>query len=672
MSDLSCGNLAVQLSTTRGHRLSTVAPVPCDAFGPAWPPAVAAPAGAIGRQAALVQLGEALTPGRPVMVHGRSGVGVSTLLQLVAAGAAGVDPQAEPVVLIDATDRPAPDLLRELFALAFTTRAGGRALAPTPDQCRELLAGLVAVVVLDHVPDDPAWQDAVLPVLGRCRVLLGGTAPARSLSASTSARSTSARSTSLQPALGALNFELPGLGEQHCVELIANELPTRLSDDQERAARMLAVAVHGVPRQVRQAAALVRVGAHTLPELATRLAVDPGSLEELSLAALPRSARRVIAGLAALGGLAAPVDVVRTVTEVAEAESVLRLLRGRGLVEPRTTTSPGGGASAPRYGVPARVAARYAELLAGYADPGAAAHSMISHLFALGGGATALDAAAAATALLRAAAERGDDACVVKLAGLLEPALLVRGDWTRSAVALDLGVAAAQRRGDDATRAYLAHQRGVLAAVAQEPGAAAQAFTLALDLRRRLGDQLGEARTLVDLTEVAPARLPAAAPAATGVPRARRGLTRRLQVGAGWSAALVVAAVAVSGFAEQAGGGTPQALGRNPVAAAEPVPQASTAAAEPVPEVATAAAEPVPAAATAAPPPDDATSSPSPPPLPDLVPAGVEVPVAARAAVGRAVSGSVGGVSLATVTRFAGGVLGMLRHAVDLVAGYLR
>jgi len=175
---------------------------------------------------------------------------------------------------------------------------------------------------------------------------------------------------------------------------------------------------------------------------------------------------------------------------------------------------------------------------------------------------------------------------------------------------------------------------------------------------------------------------------------------------AGWSAALVVAGVALSGFADPAGGGEPQALGpgfgqgqgqvvAGPVAgsAARPVAaaaQPAPAAVEQVPDAVTAQARPVPDAATAEPVPVQPSPSPT---AVGPVPAGVEVaaqtdtgrtaPAAGRHAVQKAAQKavkaagsasrlSVAGVSLDSLARLGGDVLGLVRHTVDVVTAWLR
>jgi hypothetical protein len=241
--------------------------------------------------------------------------------------------------------------------------------------------------------------------------------------------------------------DLAGLPDETALAFLADELARPLADEERPAARLLVAAVAGQPLHLRQAAALVRDGRHSLPSLAGQAEHDPEVLDRLSVMALHRG----------------------------------------GLAERRVD----------RFGLPACKTASYRELLLKDLGVAATAHPLCVFLAAARDPSTidSQSAADAALAMIELAAERRDWTTVAELARAADAALFVAGRWQAWRHALGRGLEAAKATGDDAAAAFFPHQLGSLAVCLDEREDALRSLRDALALRERLGDVAGAALT---------------------------------------------------------------------------------------------------------------------------------------------------------------------------------
>ncbi|HEX4089727.1 MAG TPA: PASTA domain-containing protein [Trebonia sp.] len=452
----------------------------------------------------------ALADGRPLEFHASCGYGKTTLLTWIAAvaGGRGIAPRC--LFLAMDSDR-VDDLLHQLVARLFSS---ARPVKLTPDQCAQVLGPVHAVVAIDDVSAGPEQVGYLLDVLRNGRVVIAAGRPALDR-----------RGTSQN---------LAGLADEAALALIADGLARPLAGAELAAARRLVAAVKGQPLHLRQAAALVREGGHSLPALAGQAERDPEILDRLSINALAEGQRRALVVLALAAGAMVTPDVAAAIGGLVGLGASLESLHRRGLAERRDD----------RFGLPVCKTASYRALLLKDFSLAAAAHGLVA---LAAGGPSAADSQSAADAALSIvdfAAEQGDWPTVARLARAAEAALFISGRWQAWQHALTRGLAAANATGDAGAEAFFLHQLGSLACCLDDLDRARRLLENALALRHRRGDHDGADLTRHNL------QLLAAPPAPRRPPsddqRRRTGRRSRL---AGLAAVVGVLALAAAGVA---------------------------------------------------------------------------------------------------------------------------
>ena len=416
----------------------------------------------------------AIANARPFEFHAPCGYGKTTLLSWIAAVAAGRGIAPRGLYLRMDSDR-VDDLLHHLVTRLFSST---RAVKLTPDQCAQILGPVNAVVAIDDVAAGPEQLGYLLDVLHGSRVVIGAARPALDR-----------RGTSQ---------DLAGLPDEAALALLADELARPLGDEERPAARRLAAAVASQPLHLRQAAALVRAGTHSLASLAGQAEHDPEVLDRLSVGGLAEGPRRALTVLALVAGALMTPNVAAIIGGVADLGESLDSLHRGGLAERRDD----------RFGLPACKTAGYRELLLTELGLAASAHSLGDFL-AAAGDPSAIDsqsAADAALAMIELGAERREWATVAELARAADAALFVAGRWQAWRHALGRGLDAAKVIGDDAAAAFFSHQLGSLAVTLDEPQDADRLLRDALILREQLSDQPGAALTRHNLRMLEPPR----------------------------------------------------------------------------------------------------------------------------------------------------------------------
>ena len=135
-----------------------------------------------------------------------------------------------------------------------------------------------AVIAVDDLSAGPEQVSYLLGVLSGCTVVVGSARPV------------------LVPA--GSSQRLAGLPAEAALSLLAHDLGRPLTGQEAAAARGLAAAVDGQPLHLKQAAALVRDGSHSMASLARHAAADADALDRLSVDALTDRERRALAVLA--------------------------------------------------------------------------------------------------------------------------------------------------------------------------------------------------------------------------------------------------------------------------------------------------------------------------------------------------------------------------------------
>ncbi len=464
MSTILYGNLTVEIIDGLGTRIEHAkgGPAAPDLLTLRPPEIPRAPL-MRGRARESADALNAIANARPFEFHASCGYGKTTMLSWIAAVAAGRGIAPRGLYLRMDSDR-VEDLLHQLVTRLFSST---RAVKLTPDQCAQTLGPVNAVVALDDVAASPEQVGYVLDVLRGGRVVIGAARPVLDR-----------RGTSQ---------DLAGLPDEAAFALLADELARPLGDEERPAARRLVAAVAGQPLHLRQAAALVRAGRHSLASLAGQAEHDPDVLDRLSVMALAEGPRRALTVLALVAGALITPSVAAVIGGVADLGDSLDSLHRGGLAERRDD----------RFGLPACKAAGYRELLLKDLGLAASAHPLGIFL-AAARDPSAIDAqsaADAALALIELSAERREWTTVAELARAADAALFVAGRWQAWRHALGRGLDAAKAIGDDAAAAFFSHQLGSLAVCRDERQDADRLLRDALTLREQLGDLAGAALT---------------------------------------------------------------------------------------------------------------------------------------------------------------------------------
>jgi hypothetical protein len=521
MRTVLCGNLLVEILPGAGNRLhrpsrGTQAP----RFRWRSPTSEGPQRPALGRDHELQLIRAAITDGRPIEFHASCGYGVSTLLRAAAGGG-----HRPPYVYLRAGPGGIEDLAQRLVAAMY---APDRPAVPTSYECLQLLGQARAVVVLDDFLAGADHLSYLRRVLPGCSLVIGSPRPVlRHPDAS---------------------HKLRGLTEAAARELVGSELRRTLTPAEHEALTRLIAAVDGQPLHLRQAAALVRSGEHSFAALAARAERDPGALDQLSLATLSDNQRRALAVLALAAGAFLPIDLVRTMGDIAQIGESLAALRERGLADQRGD----------RFGLPICRIGPYRRSLLGYIHLAAATREL-ADWFTLNDptSAESLSAVNGAIGVLGFAAESGRWETVALLARLIEPTLTLAGRWQACHAVLAHGLGAAKALGDRASEAYFSHQRGTLEFCRDELQAARGSLEYALRLRELAGDSRGTAVTRHNLELLLP-------PVPPPPPPSRKRPQRHLLAAAAVALSVLAAAAGIVTMAVEANHATRHA---RPVAA---------------------------------------------------------------------------------------------------------
>src|SRR5215470_6970804 len=260
MSAILYGNLSVEIVSRDGARITrtTLRQNPLDLLRPQRPEAPARPL-ILGRQQQSADAFRAVQQGRPIEFYADCGYGKTTLLQHIAASASEWYSASSCIYLRMDRDR-VEDFLQQLVAQLYSS---DRPVKLTPGECAQLLGQARLIIAIDDAPADPAQVGYLLEVLSGCSLVLGST------------RRVAVR--------GGSSHRLAGLPVDAALSLLATGLGRSLTSQELPAARDLAVAVDGQPLHLKQAAALVREGPHSLASLASQAAADPAVLDRLSI-----------------------------------------------------------------------------------------------------------------------------------------------------------------------------------------------------------------------------------------------------------------------------------------------------------------------------------------------------------------------------------------------------
>ena len=519
MSAILYGNLSVEIASRHGARITrmTLRQNPFDLLHQRRPEALPRQP-ILGREQQLADALRAIQQGRPIEFHAHCGYGKTTLLQHIVAS---VSERYSTVgcIYLRADRDCVEDLLQQLVTELYSS---DQPVKLTPGECAQLLGQAGLIIAVDDAPADPAQVGYLLDILSGCTLVVA--------------------SAHRVPVRGGSSHDLAGLPVNAALSLLAAGLGRSLTSQELPAAQDLVAAVGGQPLHLKQAAALVNDGSHSIASLARQAAADPAALDRLSIGALTDRERRALAVLAFAAGALLPGEVVDVIGQVAQLGECLQLLHRRGLAEQRHD----------RFGLPICKAESYRVMLLGDLQLGSSVAGLCNWLATRDPTASeSLSGANAALAIMEFAAARRDWMAVVQLARAAEQILFIAARWEAWHHALSQGLAAAQASFPTAAEAFFSHQLGSLELCLDHVDEASRLLRHALALREQAGDRDGAelTRQNLQLLELPPAP-------ATPRPRVPRpvvtALTAVLTV-----LGLVVGAVAIAGAVGGGGPGSP-------------------------------------------------------------------------------------------------------------------
>jgi len=414
--------------------------------------------GLLDRDAELAAAIEGVGSGAPVQLYGESGSGRTSLLREL--------PQRLPsapdegAVYLPNAARPVEDVMQFLFEALFLSDA---AVKPTEAQLRTYLRDARVLFELDDMDVPPQQVEALLNSLPSTSIVLAS----NDRSVPSDARAVLLR----------------GLPEGAGVELFQRALGRAIAEEEHADVAAICRAVEGRPLAITQAAALVRDSGQSVREALALVEQRVRTTGKVTpVAALTAEERRVIGVLAGVEGAPIHPDHVEAIAGAPAATDVLDRLAGLGIAR---AASPEFALTEPLAPPDEREveADRWAHEVFTYFT-----RWCLEHQHDLGRILEEMDTLLAVLDRARRD-QRGED--FLRLARLVEPALVLGRRWGAWRQLLDQELAVATTLGSREAEAWALHQLGTRALGEQETGTARRLLKDALKLRKSRGDREG-------------------------------------------------------------------------------------------------------------------------------------------------------------------------------------
>ncbi|HEX2272645.1 MAG TPA: hypothetical protein VHG90_02095 [Acidimicrobiales bacterium] len=421
----------------------------------------------VGRSDEVQSALAALSPARPVQLHGVAGVGKSVLLKHI-----GHHPPSglgAAVVYQECGVETLDETLQFLFEAFYETPPEYK---PTDGELRRLLAEVTGLVALDDVNFARTELDALLDALPQATFLLAS--ERRRLWGQGRA------------------IAVRGLEDAEAVALLERSLGRPLAEDERTAAADACRAVEGHPLRIEQLASVVEELGETvagaLPAGGDGKPVD--ALVDRLKSRLGPEQLEVLGALAAVLGASLSAEHLAAVVGCEDIATVVEPLLRSGLVQ---SHSPRYSLREPRAaaGDTAEWTRRVADHLADAAETDADPQPVAAESGAI-------------LTVLRQLRDDGDDRAVLRLSRATERPLMLGRRWGAWRLVLEEQLSASRALGDRGSEAWALHQLGTRALCLGDEAAARADLGEALAIREDLGDRTGAAATRHNLGLLGP------------------------------------------------------------------------------------------------------------------------------------------------------------------------
>lgn len=416
----------------------------------------------LDRENETASVKSALGTSTPVSLYGPAGIGKTSLLR-------GLSHQPETnqfrdgVVYLSISGLGLDDVLQSLFDVFHESQSN---LKPTGTEIRIAMQGINALVFLDDIDLSRDDTSALLDALPGCMFVLA--AVERSIWGEGQA------------------ISLAGLPVDDALDLFVLELNRSLDEREQAEVREICVLLGSHPLKVLQAASIVREGTATLSDVRAQIQQElDDDLSKLSLAASTDTQRRLVAIMAAAGGVAVPVEHLRSISQSDVVVKDLQELVSLGLVQ----------ADGSRFQLAGELSGTISRLwdLTSWEDR--LIEFLVEWLIKKPAQNLLDESLDLLVDTVHKAETKNRWLDVVKIGRGFERVLIFRKRWQTWLDILNLILKAARALGDRKVEGWALHQIGTRAACLGFNESARGFLTQALNIRQAIGDQAGVAIT---------------------------------------------------------------------------------------------------------------------------------------------------------------------------------
>jgi hypothetical protein len=403
---------------------------------------------------------------------GGSSLGKSVLLRHLTYFVQPSTVGSDSAVFFDAVHQPVSDLLQSLFDIFYETDITYK---PTRDEICQALESKQVLIVLDDkklTSDDVKQLQKSLP---KSQVVLASPQPRLETSGYT--------------------VQLSGFGLQETLVLIA-QLQYAVTKEEYPAVEALVNRLDGNPWLLRLAITSFKKEIHTLAGLVLKLQPPATSqvLIQQVLATLPQSHQRILAILAAVGGIALTVEQIAAISGIADAKAILASLGMWNLVEAdcdSNNLSPWNAVTSQEYRY--RINGTLTAILQQEWDLTASRNSALEYFTTWAEQYRSLPSLLCSETDVLMELQLNITAFswknILRLVKAIESSLCLGKQWGLWEQVLQTGLQAAKALDDKSTEAWILHQLGSRALCLSEIGKARDYLSRAIQIRQSLGDE---------------------------------------------------------------------------------------------------------------------------------------------------------------------------------------